>query len=203
LKRGADGAGVKFCLAGIGKESVFEEIKFHSRNVLFRRKMSFRGPRILEKHCCGFLFFSLLVSVASAGELPDPGLTPGAINSAVTQANIRNTICIKGYTKTIRPPAGYTNRLKKRQIAQYGYGHANPKAFEEDHLISLGIGGDPTDPKNLWPEPRKGHWSASRKNKLENRLHELVCTMSLPLDEAQQEIKANWIQAYKRYVSSW
>jgi len=29
----------------------------------------------------------------------------------------------------------------------------NPACYEEDHLISLENGGDPKDPKNLWPEP--------------------------------------------------
>ena len=160
-------------------------------------------PGIFDRCSCIFLFFSLLVSLASAGELPDPKLTPGVINSEIKQDNIQNSICIRGYTKRIRPPASYTNHLKKKQIAQYGYGHANPKAFEEDHLISLGIGGNPTDPKNLWPEPKNGHWSASRKNRLENRLHELVCSMSLPLDNAQREISANWIEAYKKYIGPW
>ena len=162
-----------------------------------------RTSRILNIRCCTLLFLYLILGVASAGELPDPRLTPGAINPDVTQSNIRDTICIKGFTKTIRPPANYTNRLKKKQIAQYGYGHANPKAFEEDHLIPLGIGGNPTDPKNLWPEPRNGNWSASTKDKLEGKLHELVCNMSLRLDEAQQEISTNWIQAYKKYISPW
>jgi hypothetical protein len=28
----------------------------------------------------------------------------------------------------------------------------NPKDYEEDHLISLELGGAPRDPKNLWPQ---------------------------------------------------
>jgi hypothetical protein len=30
-------------------------------------------------------------------------MTPGARNGAVTQENIQETICVRGYTKTIRP----------------------------------------------------------------------------------------------------
>jgi hypothetical protein len=44
---------------------------------------------------------------------PDPETTPGVINPEVTQANIQQTICVKGWTTTIRPPASYTNSLKK------------------------------------------------------------------------------------------
>ena len=124
---------------------------------------------------------SLVAVIRYAGELPDPQLTPGVSNSDVTQYNIQDTICVRGYTKTIRPPANYTNRLKKKQLVQYGYKHAKPKTFEEDHLIPLGVGGDPTDLQNLWPEPRKGEWSAAKKDKLENKLHELVCDGSLSL----------------------
>src|SRR5258708_5170319 len=73
--------------------------------------------------------------------LPDPNCTPGVINSTVTQANSTTTICISGFTKTIRPPASYTNNLKREQIKKYGYTDTNPHDYEEDHLISLELGG--------------------------------------------------------------
>jgi hypothetical protein len=72
---------------------------------------------------------------AWASDLPDPSLTPGAINPEVTQANIQQTVCVKGYTRTIRPPAHFSNKLKKRQLREYGYADRNPKHYEEDHLI--------------------------------------------------------------------
>jgi hypothetical protein len=135
-----------------------------------------------------------------AADLPNPSLTLGATNPEVNQGNIDQTICIRGYTKTIRPPAYYTNRLKKEQLAQYGYADRNPKHYEEDHLIPLEIGGNPTDVHNLWPEPRNSQYSAGEKDKLENRLHELVCAHQLPLVRAQREIATNWVAAYKEYV---
>jgi hypothetical protein len=142
----------------------------------------------------------LLAGTAAAGDLPNPGLTPGAINPDVTQANIQQTICVKGWTKTIRPPAYFTNKLKKQQIAQYGYADKNPKHYEEDHLISLEVGGDPRDERNLWPEPWTSQWNAHTKDKLENALHRMVCAGEIPLAEAQKAIAGNWIQAYKHYV---
>ena len=60
----------------------------------------------------------LAVQVAFAGDLPDAKLTPGAIDPTITQQNIQNTVCVKGYTKTVRPPAYYTNKLKKAQIIE-------------------------------------------------------------------------------------
>jgi hypothetical protein len=65
-----------------------------------------------------------------AAGLPDPALTPGAINPDVTQMNISRTVCVRGWTKTVRPPAFYTNRLKNLQIRQYGYADTNPRDYE-------------------------------------------------------------------------
>ena len=45
-------------------------------------------------------------SVLAAGVvLPNRALTPGATNPAVTQSNIDRTICLTGYTKTMREVA--------------------------------------------------------------------------------------------------
>jgi hypothetical protein len=137
---------------------------------------------------------------AFASDLPNPTLTPGAINQEITQQNIHSTVCLKGYTKTIRPPANYTNKLKKRQMREYGYDDRNPKHFEEDHLIPLSIGGNPRDPQNLWPEPRLSEWSASKKDDLEFTLYRMVCRDEISLAEAQHEIASNWIGAWKRCV---
>jgi len=150
-----------------------------------------------------FLLFLILSSQAAfaIGDLPDPALTPGAINPDVTQENIHQTICVKGYSKSIRPPAYYTNRLKKQQIRQYGYFRVSPKAFEEDHLIPLSTGGNPTSEHNLWPQPRSSTWNAEKKDELEAFLHREVCKGKIPLEKAQKEIASDWIGAYKKYIS--
>lgn len=134
--------------------------------------------------------------------LPDRRLTPGALNSAVDQANIRETICVPGYSKSIRPPAEYTERLKHRGIDQYGYSDRRLRDYEEDHLVSLELGGSPTDPRNLWPQPHHviGGWGSYTKDRLENKLHTLVCRGRVPLAQAQHDIASDWIAAYKRYV---
>jgi hypothetical protein len=97
---------------------------------------------------------------AQSNALPDRRFTPGAIDSRVTQDNIQSTICVKGYTDQVRPDKKYTNRLKREQLRQFGYADQNPKNYEQDHLIPLNIGGNPTDVRNLWPQPRLGEWSA-------------------------------------------
>ena len=138
--------------------------------------------------------------VAVASDLPDRSLTPGVTDLGISQQNIQSTVCVKGYTKTVRPPAKYTNKLKKRQIRQYGYDDQNPKNYEEDHLIPLSIGGNPRATGNLWPEPRKSEWNAARKDKLEFVLYRMVCRNEISLKDAQNEIASDWIEAYKKYV---
>ncbi len=127
--------------------------------------------------------------------LPDPLCTPGEIDPSVTQDNLFTTICHSGYTQTVRPAVSYTNALKKQQITDYGYTDTSMKDYEEDHFISLELGGSPKDPKNLWPEP---HPSYNEKDKVENYLHSQICSGKLTLEEAQAEITKNWYAVYQQ-----
>jgi hypothetical protein len=54
---------------------------------------------------------------------------------------------------------------------------------QEDHLISLELGGHPTDPRNLWPEPRP---HAEQVDKIENELNRRVCAGEISLAEGQR-----------------
>jgi hypothetical protein len=127
----------------------------------------------------------------AGGVLPDPACTPGALNPKVAQGNIRSTICVKGWTATIRPPASYTTALKKTQMKAYGLA-GSTSAYEEDHLVSLELGGNPTDPRNLWPEPWNGTSGAHAKDKTENRLKAEICSGKLTLAAAQHAIATDW-----------
>ena len=129
---------------------------------------------------------------------PIYALTPGLADPAVTQANIQQTICVSGYTAKVRPPSSYTTKLKISQFDAYGYSDRKTGDYEEDHLISLTIGGSPTDPRNLWPEPYTlldAHgldWGARTKDKVENWLNDQVCAGTMTLAAAQQAEATDW-----------
>jgi hypothetical protein len=91
--------------------------------------------------------------------------------------------------------------MKREVYREYGITSHGPGDYEIDHLISLELGGS-NSIKNLWPEShRTSPWNAQVEDRLEDKLHELVCSGQLDLKTAQQAIASNWIEAYKKYVS--
>jgi hypothetical protein len=150
----------------------------------------FLGPAAPHVHADGTCSTSYL-------PLPDPACTPGALNPDVTQDTIDSTICVSGWTATVRPPSSYTSALKVQQIADYGYSDTNPSDYEEDHFVPLELGGAPRDPQNLWPEPHadpSGDTSGS-KDHVENALKSAVCNGTVTLAAAQNAIETDWTTA--------
>jgi hypothetical protein len=125
------------------------------------------------------------------GPAQDPSCTPGALNPAVRQATIGATICKSGYTSRIRPPTSYTDPLKLTSMRAYGLG-TDTSAYEFDHLISLELGGAPSDIRNLWPESHYQPSFSYRKDGLENSLNAKVCNGTISLATAQRRI-VNWV----------
>lgn len=145
----------------------------------------------------------LFASSVQAGDLPDPQLTPGATDPEVTESNIKDSICkVTHFTWTEghTPPASFLEPIEREQIKQYGYQDNNIKHYQMDHLIPLSLGGNPTDSKNIWPQVLLTKWSARRKDYLEQIMHDKVCKGEISLKQAQEEIRTNWIETYKKYI---
>ncbi len=88
--------------------------------------------------------------------------------------------------------------MKRDSMAEYG-AKGKPGAYEYDHLISLQLGGDPSDPRNLWPEPYdvrgdNDDLDARDKDVVETKLKRLVCAGQMKLREAQRIIATDWRQ---------
>ena len=133
----------------------------------------------------------------SDGILPDRECTPGAIDPDVSQQMINGTICIVGYTDSVRPPSSETNKIKEMQLAAYGFPDIKSD-YELDHLISLELGGCADCVSNLWPEPYNITLGARQKDKIENYLHKAVCNGEMTLAEAQYPIATDWTAVYFR-----
>lgn len=147
------------------------------------------------------LAFLLAASILSAPLVPNPTLTPGAVNTEITQSNIQTTICVKGYTA--KPGVrNVTEQTKKLVYKEYNYDPKTLGPAEVDHLISLELGGS-NDIKNLWPQSyTTTPYNARIKDGIENTLHAMVCKGEIPLTQAQHEIATDWPSAYKKYVLS-
>ncbi|GAC1657116.1 MAG: hypothetical protein NVS9B1_14060 [Candidatus Dormibacteraceae bacterium] len=138
---------------------------------------------------------------ATAATTADPCLGGAvcALNPAVTQATIASTICVIGWTATVRPPASYTGNLKVQQMAALHLAGA-PSDFEEDHRVPLELGGDPTDVRNLSPELRvSAGGGAEVKDRDENAARAAVCSGSKSLVQVQTEFVAKWLSQWPGY----
>ncbi|HUH81219.1 MAG TPA: hypothetical protein VLZ06_07820 [Solirubrobacteraceae bacterium] len=134
-------------------------------------------------------------------ELPDARCTPGALNPAVTEHTIGSTICMSGWTSSVRPPESVTEPEKLADMRSYG-SSSRASAYEYDHLVPLELGGAVNDPRNLWPEPdyptRAGFY-LNPKDHLERALNRLVCRGLMTLARAQLLIARDWVSAYREY----
>jgi hypothetical protein len=125
------------------------------------------------------------------GALPDRACSPGAIFVGVSLA----TVCTTGYSARVRN-VGTDERASI--FREYGlpfrsYG----RRYEVDHIVALELGGS-NDAANLYPEAASPAPGYQVKDRLENRLHRLVCAHQLPLGVVQRDIARNWVALYRQ-----
>lgn len=122
---------------------------------------------------------------------PRAALTPGAVRTSNAAA-----VCAVG-GEDEAPEIG--NREAMEVFRRYGITDPRPRVYEVDYLIPPDLGGA-DDPRNLWPQAyNTGRWNSRVKDALEERLRTMVCRGEMPLEEAQKEIAADWIGAYRRH----
>jgi hypothetical protein len=124
------------------------------------------------------------------GALPDSACTPGATIPSAT----KEQICQPGYARDVRD---VPDSEKNQVYAEYGIGSHQPGQYEVDHLISLELGGS-NDIANLWPQPAEPRPGFHEKDRVENYLHDQVCSGAMGLPDAQHQIATNWLAVYQR-----
>ena len=126
---------------------------------------------------------------------PDSKLTPGGVFPGVSAAQV----CVPGWAEAHR---NVPDEVRYQVFAEYGLSYGVHASYEVDHLIPLELGGSNAI-GNLWPEPEGGSQPGyPSKDRLENRLHQLVCGGSMTLAAAQHAIAANWWAAYTTYLAT-
>ena len=155
----------------------------------------------------------LLATLAACSSVPTPpdGTAPvaetvaqnvpaEALNPDVRQETIAQTVCVAGYTASVRPSTTYTNGVKLKLMHEQSIPAATAGSFELDHRIPLALGGHPRNLKNLTLQPWEGEDGAKKKDRLERALQKLVCASKVMLEDARRAIYFDWQAAYRTYV---
>jgi hypothetical protein len=126
------------------------------------------------------------------GALPDRRCSPGAYSAGLT----KRVVCSRSFRT-----GDYRNvPLSEKHAVEQEYGLA-PKSYgstlEIDHIVSLELGGS-NDIANLFPEKAAAHPGYHVKDKLENKLHQLVCANLLDLARTRRAIATDWVALYKK-----
>jgi hypothetical protein len=125
---------------------------------------------------------------------PDQACTPGAIFPDVTSEQV----CRPGYSSAARNvPA----ELSRQVYDAYGVTQRTPGEYQVDHLVPLEIGGS-NDIANLWPQPTTPPPGSHEKDRVENNLHDQVCSGRMTLLDAQHAIATDWVAVYEQIQRS-
>jgi hypothetical protein len=178
-----------------------------SKNTAWSLEWSFGQSLLNWRRATAFASLALLVMLAGgrawrhwdiSGNLAASGLTekPNArFTPGFVVATTQKQVCVDSAETPISIPAA----LKTRVLQLYGVASEQSDAYEVDYLITPELGGA-TDIRNLWPEPYDHTvWNAHVKDRLENRLREMVCHGDIDLATAQHDISTDWIAAYRKY----
>lgn len=128
------------------------------------------------------------------------------LNPLVRQETIRQTVCVHGWTKTVRPPVPFTGSIKRKMMYDIGIPREGEQDITLDHRIPLALGGSPDDERNFMLQPDD---ESKDKDRVEVCLARSVCRGHISLFEAQQAIWSNWRTAgrlcagYKVPLADW
>lgn len=144
------------------------------------------------------LILLFIILPVNADVLPDKSLSPGKSNPELT----KEVICSKNFTT--KDYRNVSSGLKQKIYNEYNTEPnkgicGGSEGCEVDHIIPLTIGGS-NDKENLWVQPFNGQLNAHDKDQLEVRLHRLVCSDIIDLQQAQNEISSDWVKAFNKYI---
>jgi len=129
--------------------------------------------------------------------VPDLKITPGEVRPNCTIEDI----C--PHLKFSRP--SMSSKMRSQIYNEYEMGKYCSQKFpsgssicEVDHLVAIELCGA-TTVDNLWPQSYVQVMGAHTKDRLENKLHSMVCKGEISLEEAQQDLRY-WLESYKEYV---
>jgi hypothetical protein len=127
----------------------------------------------------------------------DRRCSPGAYYSKLTTSVICASTFRTGPIRNVPESEKHAVEIEY-ELTPRGYG----STLEIDHIVSLELGGS-NDIANLYPEKATlaGHAPGFHvKDRLEDKLHDIVCDGTMTLRSVQRQIAANWQALYKKVL---
>jgi hypothetical protein len=150
------------------------------------------------------LFAASTAQVRTTVTLAPRTLTAGCVLAANPDRNCSPGAYYRGLTKRVLCSSSFhTGDIRNvpdsvKHAVEVAYG-LEPRPYgstlEIDHIISLELGGS-NDISNLFPERADARPGFRVKDKLENKLHALVCAGTITLSKARHGIAENWQALY-------
>lgn len=115
-----------------------------------------------------------------------PSVPAEVLNPDVTQASILQTVCVAGYTASVRPSMSFTNGVKQKLLRERGLPLSAAADYELDHVVPLALGGHPRALANLQLQAWEGERGAKAKDVIERLYQTRVCAGQMGLEEARR-----------------
>lgn len=131
----------------------------------------------------------LALAVALGLSFPAVAADGLPVNPDVTPENIAATICVPGYSKSIRPYVSTMQAIKREFLTAIGEPWERRNRYQLDHLIPICAGGDVIDRRNLVLQPIE---EAKQKDGVEACVCQMICVGAMPLREAQERMWRDW-----------
>jgi hypothetical protein len=125
------------------------------------------------------------------GANPDRRCSPGAYYSKLSGSILCSASFHTGSIRNV-PQSEKFAVEEEYGLAPRAYG----RTLEIDHIVPLELGGS-NDIANLFPERASPSPGYHAKDRLENRLHSMVCSGAINLRRAQKQIATNWQALYR------
>ena len=139
-----------------------------------------------------FVFVASFIGIPALtwAQLPSKDHTPGKAQKAT-----KEQVCAADFASSVKPAK------EGDTLDVYGSYAIRPDSGRElVQLIPSSLGGT-NDKENLWPLANSREFGPAQKKALDDRLHKMVCDGSIELKAAQDALKKNWMDAYKKYVT--
>jgi hypothetical protein len=140
-----------------------------------------------------FVFVALIVGTPALtwAQLPVKDVTPGK-----AQKVTKEEVCSGDFASLVKPAT------EGDSLDVYDAYAIRPYSGRElVQLIPSSLGGT-NDKQNLWPLANSREFGPTQKKALDERLHKMVCDGAIELKAAQEALKKNWTDAYKKYVTT-